>query len=316
MGKVEEQMLEALDDPSIVVEDHMVKPADEGAKPGVQPQSNEAAPVAPKTPVVAPVPVQTPAPVTPSAAEPTPGVTPPVVEKPATPYLADEPDDTDLEAAFHPEVTANRGRVVPLSELQKTRKRAQEAEQRARDAEDRLAAMSAAAPSVVAEKSPLEKYEEENPGEASVPTSVLLADRKWNQDRMMQTVNAQIQRERETSVQAQAKIRRANSFAMSEQKAREQFADFDAQVQAAQDNMTPEEVDSIRRSTNPGAVLYRKSKEINALLGINVSMVAKPNNNPNIQPSQEPPKIPETPAGSEVDSDEDIYKIFNGVPVG
>jgi hypothetical protein len=65
----------------------------------------------------------------------------------------------------------------------------------------------------------------------------------------------------------------------------------------------PEEIASIRRSSNPGAVLYRKSKEVTALLGISVQQ-PKPNQSQQLA-NPEPEK-------EDLQTEEDIFQQVYG----
>jgi hypothetical protein len=64
----------------------------------------------------------------------------------------------------------------------------------------------------------------------------------------------------------------------------------------------PEEIASIRRSSNPGAVLYRKSKEVTATLGISVQQP---------KPNQQQPANPE-PEKEDLQTEEDIFQQVYG----
>ena len=93
--------------------------------------------------------------------------------------------------------------------------------------------------------------------------------------------------------------KRATSVRSSEDNARKQFDDFDDVISTAVGNgfLTEDELRTISKSKNPGAILYRKSKETLSILGVQPSGKGKTN-------------VKETPVETEPDTDDNIYAEY------
>jgi hypothetical protein len=185
---------------------------------------------------------------------------------------------------------------VPVGELQKERKRRQEAE---RELAELKAQKEQEVPEVDVSADLANLGDEE-----FIDKKTVLPLIQKVKETTKREVMAELQQQRETENQNSQKTEASRRIAESEQQARAQFPDYDATVQAAikAGGFLPEEIASIRRSSNPGAVLYRKSKEVTATLGISVQQP---------KPNQQQPANPE-PEKEDLQTEEDIFQQVYG----
>jgi len=206
-------------------------------------------------------------------------------------YLsAEEESDDDLG-----ETSGKKDRFIPVSEIQRERKKRQAIEQENAElkaliekqgnlaGDDDLQSLIVDPDDIVDGKTVLEMMNKTRRQVTSDLRQLL------EQDRATQQTKAKAQE-------------RAKQLDASEQLARKQFPDFDEVVSTAVDNgfLTPEELRMIGRSKNPGAILYRKSKEALSILGVPASVTGT-------QKGEKKPLI-----SPEADEEDNIYsEVFN-----
>jgi hypothetical protein len=203
--------------------------------------------------------------------------------------------ETDEEQDEVQEQPANRG-VVPISALQKERQKRQELQRQIAE----LKRQPEPEPEVELDISELEGDPDEFVDKKTVAGIVQKSVKA-----AVKSTLSQMEKQRATEAQAFEANQRKNAIAKSEQDARKKFADYDAIVKTAiqEGVFLQEEVDSIKRSANPGVVLYRKSKEALTMLGIEMASNVKHQTK-----TDNPPVVPE--------DDEDIYASVFGKRTG
>jgi hypothetical protein len=216
------------------------------------------------------------------------------VETPVVEPTKKEPDQQESYLGKKDDEDEVRQNYVPVSALQKERQKRQEERQRREVAEQKLADLQAE-PETSLDLSALDADPEGLINNQTASKLIKQAAQAGAKSAVSQ-IEKRIQTEQQETIANQQRT----AIVQSEQKAREKFKDFDAVVKAAIDEggFTPEEVDSIRRSANPGVVLYRKAKETLSTLGINVQQ-----------------KLSENPPEPTPEGDEDIYaEVFGKKP--
>lgn len=210
-------------------------------------------------------------------------------EKKATEEVAEKPPEKQETKSYLSEKDEKkdekRDRFVPVATIQKERQKRQAAEKALEELKAKLQSKETVDDDDL--KSLISDPDELVDGNTVL--KIIDKTSKKVADSVRQSI-AQEQAERDAEVQAKE---RESQLEQSEAEARKKFSDFDAVVSAAVDNnlFTADEMDSICRSKNPGAILYRKSKEILSIMGIQPSVKTKE----------------ETPASPETDDDNDIY---------
>jgi len=219
--------------------------------------------------------------------------------QPEPSYLTDA--DDEQEAA---ETDDTDDRFVPVSAIQKERQKRQAAEQRLKALEQQQQ-----------RKAGPDGFEDELQGLINDPDELIdgkTVIKLLNQSgqRVAQEVRESMKAEQQANAEKEAAKQQLTALRNSEAQARKQFSDFDAVVSKGVAYMTPDELASIRRSANPGAILYRKSKEVLTMMGVQPSeTVQKPEN----QPPATPPAPAEEPSAETEQTDEDIYAdVFGG----
>ena len=147
---------------------------------------------------------------------------------------AEEVEAAVQEAGQGPEAPGQR---VPVEDHIKLRQRAQRAEQKIDELQEQLETQTGGVKPGETEKSPLEKFVEENPEEELVPAKVQLEQMKFEQAQAQAKSDAAARKEREQSRAAEAKQRTADSIKAlqtralnSESAARKANTDFDEVV--------------------------------------------------------------------------------------
>jgi len=173
---------------------------------------------------------------------------------------------------------------VPLADLMKERRKRQDAESRLKELEQ-------------AKQTPVDLSGLlDDPSDLVDGNTALKIAEQVRQQTLQEIEQREATKEEQTLIQ-----QRQSTIRKSENAARQQFNDYDAVVSKAIGYMTPDELTAIRRTPNPGAVLYRKSKEVLNLMEIQPAPVA------------ETPEPEETPPDEVEAEDEEIYtSVFGG----
>ncbi|MHC4356434.1 MAG: hypothetical protein ACYS0H_27340, partial [Planctomycetota bacterium] len=202
---------------------------------------------------------------------------------------------------------------VPVSELVRERQRRQAAEKKAAD----LEAARTETPTVE-EKSPLEKFVEENPDDDFVPAAVQLEQRKWDEARARQAADAHQKAETEARQAAEAEAQRitaqqtlATKAETSEKDFRKDHSDYEAVTRpfVAGRKLTAEQLQDIASADNPAQRLYEVCKAERDLLrgALGIETVEEPAN----QAPGEQGKPSGEESGGEM-TDDDIFKEVDG----
>jgi hypothetical protein len=229
------------------------------------------------------------------------------------------PKAEEVEAAAERTGQPDRtGKFVPVEDHIKLRKRAQSAEQRVSELEGQIADTSTGGekPGEV-EKSPLEKFVEENPDEDFVPAKVQLEERKFQERRQLAKQQAERKAEQARTdaaekQQTRAKtIRAINERALkSEAEFRKVTPDFDAVTKPLVDGnfLSNEERLDFLKNENPAKRLYEICKaKRDALRSVAGEQTATAKDTPKEKPTGK--KAPANPEGrTEEDlSDDEIF---------
>lgn len=206
---------------------------------------------------------------------------------------------------------------VPLESHTKLRERAQRAEQERDELRRRLEATSTVGEKTgKAEKSPLEKFVEENPDEDFIPARVQVEQKRWEDAQRLAEIQArqreeQTQREAQEAIQQRAKSIKAieNKALNSETEFRKSHNDYDAVtaplVKAGL--LTNAEKISFLKAENPAQKLYEICKAKREALG---GIFGKPSSSETTakesKPANKAPAKPEEKAKGETVAEEDM----------
>lgn len=195
-------------------------------------------------------------------------------EEPDSLIAAMLPKDEEVEAAV--EKPDGAGKYVPVDDHIKLRKRAQEAERERDELRQRLEATTSTGGEKPgkAEKSPLEKFVEENPDEDIVPAKVQLEERNFQNARQEALRNSQ-QRQKdvaETKRQAIATIKAIGEKAVkSESEFRKVTKDYEKVITSIvkAKMLSDDERAEAFKDSNPAKKLYEICKaKVDALRGV------------------------------------------------
>jgi hypothetical protein len=204
----------------------------------------------------------------------------------STSYLSEKKDDDSYQ----------HGNLVPVSALQKERQKRQELQRRIAELEKQ----PEPEPEIDLDLTELVNNPDEFIDNKTAAKLIQHAAKT-----AVKGALSHIGKQREEEQFTREHNMRQEAIANSENQARSKFPDFDNVVKTAIENggFTAEEVASIRNSSNPGAILYRKAKEAISTLGVEVPKASS------VQQQTEN-KQPD------VESDEDIYSSVFGKKTG
>ena len=213
------------------------------------------------------------------------------------------------------------GSHVPVEDHIKLRQRAQAAEREAEELRQRLETSTTqtggAKPGEEVEKSPLEKFVEENPDEDIVPPKVQLEDRRFHEAKQQKAQQAQEQAaryEREKQEKQDRQSQAIQTFTMkatqSEVEFRKANPDFNAVVKPIVEAglLTDTERIDMYKAANPAQKLYDICKAKTAAIRSAAGLPAQ--NAPKTETTKAAPKTGDVPAAEEGEelTDDQIYE--------